>query len=58
MEIMQVTQMDLKKVSRVEVIDAKGRSYTNWDCSKVLLSLQDGKRTLKIFIDEVNKIKG
>lgn len=44
--------MDLHKVTRVEVIDSKGRSYVNWDCDKVIASLQDDDRTLKLFISE------
>lgn len=40
-------------VTRVEVIDDKGRSYTNWsDKNKVELSYQDNGRTLKIFITQ------
>lgn len=39
------------EVTRVEVIDSKGRSYVNWkEGNKVSLSLQDDNRTLKIFI--------
>ena len=52
MNIVEVEQMDLKKVTRLEVIDSKGRSYSNWNCQKVILSSQDKGRTLKIFIDE------
>lgn len=43
--------MDISKVTRVEVIDEKGRSYVNWKSdNKVSLSLQDDGRTLKVFI--------
>lgn len=43
--------MDTSKVTRVEVIDENGRSYTNWnEQNKVELSLQDDGRTLKVFI--------
>lgn len=40
----------LKHCDRVEVIDDKGRSYTNWRCKKVEIQLQDNCRTMKIFI--------
>lgn len=55
MDYYEVKQLDLQKVTRVEVIDAKGRSYTNWNVKQVIASLQDNDRTLKLFIDE--KIK-
>jgi len=40
------------KVTRVEVIDQRGRSYVHWDDTntKVELSFQDDGRTLKVFI--------
>ena len=37
--------------TRVEVIDSKGRGYTNYSCKKVYTQMQDENRTLKIFID-------
>jgi hypothetical protein len=41
----------LPKVTRVEVIDQNGRSYTNWNKdNRVELSLQDNGKTLKVFI--------
>lgn len=43
----------LRKVTRVEVIDEKGRSYINWKKNNnVTASTQDEGRTLKIFIDQ------
>lgn len=42
--------MDLSKVTRLEVIDNKGRAYTKWDIESVKASLQDDDRTLKLFI--------
>lgn len=40
-----------EKVTRVEVIDENGRSYTNWNKdNSVELSFQDDNRTLKVFI--------
>lgn len=43
---------DLSGVTRVEVIDAEGRSYANNNCELVILDVQDEGRTLKIFIKE------
>lgn len=41
------------KVTRVEVIDEKGRSYVNWDKNNLVrIDLQDDQRTLKIFISK------
>jgi hypothetical protein len=45
---------DLSKVTRVEVIDAQGRSYTNWDVAFIQESLQDDGKTLKLFITQNN----
>ena len=40
-----------KKVTRVEVIDKKGRSYVNWNKNnQVKVLLQDNGRTMKIVI--------
>jgi len=47
---------DLPNITRVEVIDEKGRSYVNWNSkNKVIESIQDNGRTLKIFIKEERK---
>lgn len=40
---------DLSKVTRVEVIDANGRSYTSYNADQVHISVQDNGKTLKIF---------
>jgi hypothetical protein len=43
--------LHLDNVSRVEVIDEKGRSYVNWDESnKVALLFQDKGKTIKVVI--------
>jgi len=48
--------VELSEVTRVEVIDPKGRSYVNWSKhNKVKLSLQDEGRTLKISIKDKRK---
>ena len=41
----------LEIVNRVEVIDQNGRSYVNWKpTNKTEISMQDGGKTLKVFI--------
>jgi hypothetical protein len=41
------------RITRVEVIGEKGRVYTNWKpTNKVELQIQDGGKTLKIFISQ------
>jgi hypothetical protein len=42
----------LDQTTRLEIIDADGRSYVNWAAHKITLSLQDDGRTLKIFCSE------
>ena len=47
--------MNTEKVTRVEVIDDKGRSYVNRnEYNKVTLSLQDNDKTFKVFIQKTN----
>ena len=43
----------MQSVTRVEVIDSNGRSYSKWldESESVCYSLQDDDKTLKIFID-------
>ena len=36
-------------ISRLEVIDDKGRSYVNLDIKNLDISIQDNGRTMKIF---------
>ena len=40
----------LPKCNRVEVIDKSGRAYTNYYCKSAETQMQDGERTLKVFI--------
>ena len=50
-----LSQLQNNRLTRVEVIDEKGRSYVNWDKNnKIELSHQDDDRTLKIFINDRN----
>ena len=37
-------------VNRVEVIGKDGREFVQYKCSNVQVSIQDGKRTLKVFL--------
>ena len=38
-------------ITRIEVIDEKGRSYVNWnESNKVELLVQDNGKTLKVFV--------
>lgn len=43
----------LNKVTRLEVIDAAGRRYVNWEAAGLEFSFQDDERTLKIFAPNV-----
>jgi len=48
--------LTMPKCTRVEVIQhSVGRVYTNYGCSNVHFSVQDDKRTLKIFLDGKEK---
>jgi len=42
---------NFSKINRVEVIDNTGRAYVNMNVTKLDVSVQDGFRTLKLFID-------
>jgi len=48
--------MNTEKVTRIEVIEKGKRQYVKWDCKPVFM-LQDGGRTLKIFIDVDDELK-
>ena len=50
----QEDMADNSKVTRFEVIDEKGRAYTKHNC-KIELSYQDDGRTLKVFVNSLNK---
>lgn len=43
--------MDTTKVTRIAVIDDKGRSYVYTEAASVTAQLQDQDRTLKIFVN-------
>jgi hypothetical protein len=42
------------KVTRVEVIDKFGRSYSNWNVDDIKFSLQDEGKTLKLFLTSIS----
>jgi hypothetical protein len=46
----------MQEVTRLEIIDENGRSYTKYQIANIEFSLQDDNRTLKIFL-KVNKDK-
>ena len=42
-------------ITRVEVIDEKGRSYVNWKpANRIELQVQDNGKTLKVFVSQGN----
>jgi hypothetical protein len=45
--------LDTEKVTRIEVIENAERKFVKWDCTPAFM-LQNGGRTLKIFIDGQN----
>jgi len=48
--------MNVDRVTRIEVIEDGKRKYVKWDCKPIFM-LQDGGRTLKIFIDKSGELK-
>jgi hypothetical protein len=52
-----MNDLDVSKVTRLEVIDENGRSYVKYHISDVKFSLQDDDRTLKIFLELNNERK-
>jgi hypothetical protein len=51
-----MNDLDVSKVTRLEVIDENGRSYTKYQISDIEFSLQDDARTLKIFLEVSNEV--
>jgi hypothetical protein len=51
-----MNELDVSKVTRLEVIDENGRSYTKYQISDIEFSLQDDARTLKIFLEISNEV--
>ena len=52
-----MNELDVSKVTRLEVIDENGRSYTKYHIAGIKFSLQDDDRTLKIFLEIHNESK-
>lgn len=50
-----MNELDVSKVTRLEVIDENGRSYVKYQISDIEFSLQDDARTLKIFLKVSNE---
>lgn len=46
----ELSASNYDSVTRVEVIDENGRSYSGWHTSISYISLQDENKTLKIFL--------
>jgi hypothetical protein len=51
-ELEALAEQPTGQPTRLEVIDADGRTYTNWKVKEMEFSYQDDGRTLKIFIKE------
>lgn len=49
---MMMSERHMPNVTRVEIIDKNGRSYTNYKVADLHLSCQDDGQTLKIFVAE------
>ena len=48
--------LNTEKVTRIEIIEDAKRKYVKWNCEPIFM-LQDGGRTLKIFMDKDGKLK-
>jgi hypothetical protein len=48
--VMFMITLSPDNLTRLEVIDENGSAFTRWNC-KIKFSLQDGERTLKIFVE-------
>ncbi len=51
-QALRVLDKHLVNVNRVEVIDARGRSYVNLNVVALGIGLQDGMDTVKLFLEE------
>lgn len=49
-------EISIPKANRIEIIDDTGRAYTNWkDDNQIGISIQDGGKTIKVFISNPAK---
>lgn len=46
-----ITKAQIVPVTRIEVIDENGRSYSKWNITNKTFSFQDENKTLKIFLN-------
>lgn len=51
-QALKVLDKYLVDINRVEVIDAKGRSYTNLYVTNLGIGIQDSMSTIKLFLEE------
>ncbi len=49
-ELKGETRIVLPYLTRIEIIDSKGRAYVNTKVEDLKISIQDENRTLKIFL--------
>ncbi len=49
----EALEQPTEQPTRLEVIDADGRTYTNWKVKELQFSYQDNGKTLKIFVTEI-----
>jgi len=47
----EIKKYNCDKVTRLEIIDNSGRSYSNRNVTGIRFSFQDDDRTLKLFVD-------
>lgn len=53
-----ITLKQMQDVTRLEVVDENGRSYTKWGIQNKCFSFQDDNRTLKIFLNLKGEASG
>lgn len=46
----KIGKTEIEKITRVEVIDSKGRSYSTRNCKLNEIQLQDDGKTMKLFL--------
>ena len=51
-QALKVLDKYLVDINRVEVIDTKGRSYTNLYVTNLGIGIQDSMSTIKLFLEE------
>lgn len=46
-----MTDIQRINATRLEIIDENGRAYSRWDIDRLEVSVQDGGRTVKLFVN-------